>query len=62
MDWKEKILEGMKLIKEGCKENTSWTQCCHCPFNDWCTIFEFNNREHKEFFVPLPSDWFEESD
>lgn len=36
MDWKEKIKEGMKLIKEGCTEQTDLTMCHKCPFYDFC--------------------------
>ena len=36
-DWKKKVLEGMKLIREGCKENNSWVSCCECPFDEYCT-------------------------
>ena len=35
MNWKEKILEGMKLIREGCKENISWLNCSECPFDEY---------------------------
>jgi len=34
--WQEKIREGMKLIIEGCKENTEWRTCSECPFTDLC--------------------------
>ena len=36
MNWKEKILEGMHLIIEGCKENTEWRNCHECPFTVLC--------------------------
>ena len=36
MDWKEKVLVGMKLIKEGCHESTDWTNCKDCPFDEFC--------------------------
>lgn len=61
MDWKEKIFKGMQLIKEGCTENTMWTECYKCPFTDFCDIFEENNREHV-FHVNLPSEWFKEEE
>lgn len=36
MDWKEKILIGMKLIREGCKEVGDWPTCQYCPFTHYC--------------------------
>ena len=43
MNWKEKIKEGMKLIKEGCLEQTEWVKCYECPFGDFCTSLEKDN-------------------
>lgn len=40
MDWKEKIEEGMKLIKEGCTEQTECRKCRDCPFTDFCDLLE----------------------
>lgn len=37
MNWEEKIKEGMKLIKEGCKEKPKGNTCKKCPFNEFCT-------------------------
>lgn len=38
MDWKEKILTGMKLIHEGCKEAGDSASCCEkCPFEPYCS-------------------------
>lgn len=45
MDWKEKIEEGMKLIKEGCAEGT---KCYQCPFNEYCIILEDNAPDNWE--------------
>ena len=36
MDWKEKILTGMKLIHEGCKEVEDCLQVC--PFYYYCCV------------------------
>ena len=36
MAWQEKIFKGMKLIIEGCKENTEWRACSICPFTELC--------------------------
>lgn len=38
--WQLKILEGMKLIKEGCSKNDSWACCSECPFTDYCDIIQ----------------------
>lgn len=59
-NWTDKILAGMNLIKEGCKENSSWTDCEKCPFETFCSIIEQARREQMiyAFNVDLPSDWF----
>ena len=38
MDWENKILAGMELIKEGCEENELWSSCFTCPFDDYCNM------------------------
>lgn len=38
MGWENKILAGMKLIKEGCEENEQWASCSTCPFDDYCNL------------------------
>lgn len=55
-EWKDKVLQGMMLIKEGCKENATGVECYKCPFNDICTTLECKS------FITLPSDWFEQED
>lgn len=45
MDWKEKIKEGMKLIRRGCIEQTEWTKCHECPFKTFCEVLEENGYE-----------------
>lgn len=36
MDWKEKMITAMTLLKEACKENTGWGKCAECPFENYC--------------------------
>lgn len=37
MDWKEKIIEGMKLIRKGCLENDNDSNCyAECPLAELC--------------------------
>ena len=45
MNWKEKIEEGMLLIKKGCNEQTEWAKCHECPFKDYCDAIENNGYE-----------------
>lgn len=35
--WQEKMIQGMKLIKEACHENDEWNACSSCPFDFYCT-------------------------
>ena len=37
MDWKQKMIEGMRLIREACNTNDEWNQCERCPFDKYCT-------------------------
>ena len=48
MNWKEKILEGMKLIKQGCFENKNWNDCKFCPFDKYCTYICVKANENNE--------------
>ena len=53
MEWYEKIREGMALIKQGCGENTEWTKCYECPFNDFCNlIMDDDDKIPSEAFFP----------
>ena len=52
--WQLKILEGMKLIKEGCSENDSWACCNECPFTDSCDIIQ---EHHPELLLNVPQVW-----
>lgn len=36
MNWEEKMLEGMRLLQEGCDENYE-DECVNCPFDKYCT-------------------------
>ena len=36
MIWKQKIIAGMELIKQGCEENAKWADCYGCPFAEIC--------------------------
>lgn len=37
MDWKDEIIEGMKLIKKGCeKAYEDINKCDDCPFWSYC--------------------------
>lgn len=40
MDWKEKIITAMTLLKEACGENTEWAECAECPFGDYCVYIK----------------------
>lgn len=36
-NWKDEIIEGMKLIKKGCKKAyTDINKCDDCPFGSYC--------------------------
>jgi len=55
MNWIDKITEGMKLISEGCKENTEWTKCYkNCPFTNHCYMIEIHTQT-----TPDEEDWFD---
>lgn len=51
--WQLKILEGMKLIKEGCSENNFWACCNECPFTNSCDIIQ----KHAHKFPYTPEEW-----
>lgn len=36
-EWQEKMIEGMRLIKEACQANDSWNKCHNCPFDQYCS-------------------------
>ena len=48
MNGKDKIIEGMKLLKEGCKENeTCWADC---PMSTYCEALFSEGVECPEYF------------
>ena len=54
MNWREKILTGMRLIHEGCKENPDWINCNMCPMNEVCNSLE-EDKDVEDWL--LPCDW-----
>lgn len=50
MDWKEKIIVGMKLIAESCASNDSWAACKYCPFIEICDDLITAHKVRKEDF------------
>ena len=36
MDWKEKMRNGMEMIRDACEGNTDWDNCPKCPFKNLC--------------------------
>lgn len=38
MDWKEKIQQGMKLLYDGCTDDSHDKDCHDCPFNKICDV------------------------
>ena len=55
-NWMDKIKQGMKLIIEGCKENTSWCNCKLCPFDDFCISID-KDDSHR---FTTPNGWIKE--
>lgn len=53
MDWKEKILTGMKLIHDGCKEVEEWANCNDCPFSEIC----MPSDSASTWNFDIPSNW-----
>lgn len=49
-----KIISGMRLIAEGCKENESWSDCKACPFEEYCGYIQDGNENR--FLAPLTWD------
>lgn len=53
-NWNEKVLAGMKLIKEGCsQQNPYWDKCSDCPFDSCCDAIRMASKKST-----YPSDWF----
>ena len=38
MTWVDKVKAGMNLMADGCRENTSLTNCNECPFTKYCDV------------------------
>ena len=55
-NWKDMIAEGINLIIEGCKENSSWLNCRECPFDTFCTSIYIDNKHN----FSTPDTWEEE--
>ena len=53
-DWKEMIKEGMKLIAQGCKKNSSWVGCDNCPFDEYCTAINVSELTPPDEWNELP--------
>ena len=53
MDWKEKIMSGMKIIIEGCDEEGLWFGCKNCPFGSICDIL----LRDEESCYSTPNNW-----
>ncbi len=50
MDWKEKMAEGMRIMAEACADNPNWNDCHKCPFDDICSIINYDIiKDEKEF-------------
>ena len=52
MSWDDKILEGMQLIREGCRENKEWSNCSKCPFDECCDKIMKGGNDYD-----APSEW-----
>ena len=61
--WKEKIREGMKLIREGCQLKGEWGMCNDCPCTDLCDVLmDAAHNEGREFDEYSPYYWGVEKD
>jgi len=40
MNWTEKIIAGMELIRQGCEDggDGAFKDCKNCPFDEYCTV------------------------
>lgn len=56
MDWKEEMLEAMKMMKSACAKNNVWMGCVDCPFDLYCDYLsagaEQLSHNKKEFLLP----------
>lgn len=44
MNWKKKMAVAMLMMKEACRENTEWSNCANCPFDEYCDIIMQNSN------------------
>jgi hypothetical protein len=56
----EKIQMGMKLITEGCREQTEWTACHDCPFDSFCTMLMDSGNDDGDWEKYAPYNWDKE--
>lgn len=51
MDWKKEIIEGMKLISNGCAKNIDRESCDEeCPFSNFCISIQIDHYR-------IPEQW-----
>lgn len=57
MNWKEKISQGMELIRQGCEDggDGAFKDCQNCPFDTFCTIL------CNAYYPETPEDLFEKT-
>ena len=61
MNWKDKIIAGMELISQGCKENHRWNNCIpNCPFTAYCDVIWGEFRTEADECFKTPADYFSE--
>ena len=51
MEWVEEMKTAMKMMKDACSKNKSWTKCNECPFDFYCDLLLENNLKH------CPEEW-----
>lgn len=51
MDWKKEIIEGMKLISNGCAKNMYKESCDECPFASFCISIQIDHYRIPEKWI-----------
>ncbi len=52
MEWVEEMKIAMKLMKDACSKNESWTKCNEeCPFDCYCDLLLKNDLMY------CPEEW-----
>lgn len=46
MDWKERMIKGMEIIKKACHDAVF---CCDCPFSKYCDILASSDDIYNEW-------------